>query len=63
MARYWLPSETRHVVQPTVMDVKNMGNDGKKPFWGKDSRGFWLVVCLGISALAGWLMFRAGVIT
>jgi len=45
------------------MDVKNMGNDGKKPFWGKDSRGFWLVVCLGISALAGWLMFRAGVIT
>lgn len=40
-----------------------MGNDEKKPYWGKNSRGFWLVVCLAISALAGWLMFRVGLIT
>ena len=24
---------------------------------GRNARGFWLAVCLGISTVAGWLMF------
>jgi hypothetical protein len=41
---------------------KNMENDENKPFWGKNSRGFWLTVCLMLSAVAGWLMFQLGVL-
>jgi hypothetical protein len=41
---------------------KTMGNDENKPFWGKNSRGFWLIVCLTISAVAGWLMFQMGIL-
>lgn len=36
---------------------ETMENDENKPFWGKNSRGFWLTVCLMLSALAGWMMF------
>ncbi len=32
----------------------------KKPLWHKDSYGFWLAVCIAISALAGWLMVHFG---
>lgn len=39
-----------------------MENDKNKPFWGKNSRGFWLLVCLTISAVAGWLMFRMNIL-
>lgn len=39
-----------------------MGNDENKPFWGRNSRGFWLTVCLTISAVAGWLMFQMGIL-
>jgi hypothetical protein len=39
-----------------------MENDEKKPVWEKNSRGFWLAVCLTLSAMAGWLMFHAGVL-
>lgn len=38
----------------------------KKSAWGLDvdpsSRGFWLAVCLVISAVAGWLMFYFGIL-
>ena len=37
-----------------------MDNDENKPLWEKNSRGFWLTVCLMLSAVAGWLMFHAG---
>ncbi|MEW9570449.1 hypothetical protein ABQJ54_01650 [Rhodanobacter sp. Si-c] len=39
-----------------------MENNENKPFWGKNSRGFWLIVCLMISAVAGWLMFQMGIL-
>lgn len=26
------------------------------PFWNSESRGFWLLVCFGISIAGGWLM-------
>jgi hypothetical protein len=29
---------------------------------GRNSRGFWLAVCLAISAVAGWLMFYFGIL-
>ena len=41
---------------------KNMENDKKKPAWEKNSRGFWLAVCLVLSALAGWLMFHLNIL-
>jgi hypothetical protein len=39
-----------------------MDNDENKPLWGKNSRGFWLTICLMLSAVAGWLMFHAGLL-
>jgi hypothetical protein len=39
-----------------------MGNDKKKPVWEKNSRGFWLAVCLVVSTFAGWLMFHLGLL-
>lgn len=41
---------------------KYMENDEKKPVWEKNSRGFWLTVCLMLGAVAGWLMFHLGVL-
>jgi hypothetical protein len=34
-----------------------------KPFWDKNSYGFWLAVCVEISASAGWLMVHFRVVT
>ena len=28
----------------------------------RNSRGFWLAVCLALSAVAGWLMFYFGIL-
>jgi len=39
-----------------------MENNENKPFWGKNSPGFWLIVCLTISALAGWVMFHVDIL-
>lgn len=64
LARYWLSSATIHVVfgcRPLLVQ-ENMGNNKKKPVWEKNSRGFWLAVCLVLSALAGWLMFHLGLL-
>lgn len=47
---------------PVTGAKKNMGNDKKKPAWEKNSRGFWLAVCLILSALAGWLMFHLNIL-
>lgn len=52
----------RRVRLPPVWCEKNMGNDKKKPAWDKNSRGFWLAVCLVLSALAGWLMFHLNIL-
>jgi len=52
----------RRVRLPPVWCKKNMGNDKKKPAWEKNSRGFWLAVCLVLSALAGWLMFHLNIL-
>ncbi|WP_189339692.1 hypothetical protein [Rhodanobacter denitrificans] len=41
---------------------KIMENDKNKPFWGKNSRGFWLAVCLMLSAVAGWMMFQLDIL-
>jgi hypothetical protein len=41
---------------------KYMENDENKPAWEKNSRGFWLTVCLLLSAVAGWLMFHLGIL-
>ena len=50
-------------VQPLpVTDAKNMENDENKPVWEKNSRGFWLTVCLMLSAVAGWVMFHLGIL-
>ena len=27
-----------------------------QPLWHRDSRGFWLIVCINLSGYAGWLM-------
>ena len=38
----------------------------KRRAWGlritRNSRGFWLGVCLALSAVAGWLMFYLGIL-
>ena len=39
-----------------------MENNENGPFWGKNSPGFWLIVCLTISALAGWVMFHVDIL-
>lgn len=64
LARYWLSSATIHVVFGCrlLLVQENMGNNKKKPVWEKNSRGFWLAVCLVLSALAGWLMFHLGLL-
>ncbi|WP_156458915.1 hypothetical protein [Rhodanobacter sp. Root480] len=64
LARYWLSSATIHVVFGcrSLLVQENMGNNKKKPVWEKNSRGFWLAVCLVLSALAGWLMFHLGLL-
>ena len=39
--------------------------DRKRASWFKvsrNSRGFWLAVCLALSAVAGWLMFYFGIL-
>ena len=42
--------------------LRAMENNENKPFWGKNSRGFWLIVCLTISAVAGWAMFQMDIL-
>ena len=63
LARYWLQLRALSSLfsQPLRM-LRNMENNENKPFWGKNSRGFWLIVCLLISAVAGWLMFHVGIL-
>jgi len=34
-----------------------------KRIWHKDSIGFWLTVCVCLSALAGWLMMHFQIIS
>lgn len=64
LARYWLSSATIRVVFGcrSLLVQENMGNDKKKPVWEKNSRGFWLAVCLVLSTLAGWVMFHLGLL-
>jgi hypothetical protein len=33
-----------------------------KPVYHRDNVGFWLTVCIALSALAGYLLLAAGVI-
>lgn len=57
----WVKDPDRPPSRPLRMQT-SMENNEKKPFWEKNSRGFWLIVCLTISALAGWVMFHMDVL-
>jgi hypothetical protein len=64
LARYWLTSSILKSVFSCYLSrmQKNMENDENKPVWEKNSRGFWLTVCLMLSAVVGWLMFHWGIL-
>jgi hypothetical protein len=57
----WTEDPDRQSSRPLRMQA-SMENNEKKPFWEKNSRGFWLIVCLAISALAGWVMFHLDIL-
>lgn len=57
----WTDAPDHPFSEPLRMQT-SMENNENKPFWGKNSRGFWLIVCLMISALAGWVMFHMDIL-
>jgi len=57
----WIEDPDRLSSQLLRMQT-SMENNENKPFWGKNSPGFWLIVCLTISALAGWVMFHVDIL-